>query len=372
MISAPWGARVDTNFEQARLLFLAGVRAFEAGRPGEAERQFAAALALVPGRPSVLTNLGAVRLNLGRAAEALDLLEEALAQEPDNAEALRHRGAALAELRRPADALAAFDAALRLDPRPPSVWTMRGSVLQEMGRREEAAASFREAQARGGDAELLAYYLAGLEGAPAPAHAPRHYVQALFDGYAGEFEAHVVRDLHYEAPRALLERVAAAGRRHRHALDLGCGTGLCGRALRALAERVTGVDLSPRMLERSAALGVYDDLRQADIAEFLAGSQEKFDLVVAADVFIYVGALDEVFALLARRMDAGGTFCFTVEEALGEDLELRASLRYAHSEASIGRLAREHGFAVKTVERRAVREEQRQPIAGLFFWLERA
>jgi tetratricopeptide (TPR) repeat protein len=178
MIAAPWGERMDSNFEQARLLFLSGVQAYEAGRLPEAERHFAAALALVPGRPSVLTNLGAVRLKPGRAEEALAVLEEALAQEPDNAEALGHGAPALAEL----------------------------------GRRDHAAASFRAA--------------------------------------------------------------------------------------------LTGVDLSPRMLEKAGALGAYDGLQQADVTEFLRASREQFDLVVAADVFIYAGVLDDLFALLAQRMDA--------------------------------------------------------------------
>ena len=88
------------NFEQARDFFMRGVAQYEAADFAGAERAFAAALALVPGRASTLTNLGAVRLKLGRAAEAAALLDEALAQEPRNAEALRHRAAALAELGR--------------------------------------------------------------------------------------------------------------------------------------------------------------------------------------------------------------------------------------------------------------------------------
>ncbi|HEY0824257.1 MAG TPA: tetratricopeptide repeat protein, partial [Ramlibacter sp.] len=78
---------MDSQLERAKALFLGGVAHYGAGRLPEAERDFAAALALAPGRPSVLTNLGAVRLKLGRVAEALQLLQQALAQEPDNAEA---------------------------------------------------------------------------------------------------------------------------------------------------------------------------------------------------------------------------------------------------------------------------------------------
>jgi predicted TPR repeat methyltransferase len=94
--------------------------------------------------------------------------------------------------------------------------------------------------------------------------------------------------------------------------------------------------------------------------------------VVAADVFIYVGALAEVFRLLAQRMAAGGSFCFSVEESESDEVVLRASLRYAHSEAGVRRLAQQHGFRIEAMERRPVREEQRRPIPGLFCWLEKS
>lgn len=360
---------MDTHLEQARTLFLEGVAHYEAGRLAEAERRFAAALALAPGRASVLTNLGAVKLRLGRAGEALPLLQQALAQEPDNAEALGHCGTALAELGHPEQALPLFDRALAREPRAATVWMFRGSVLRELGRADEAAASYREALARGGDAELLQYYLAGLEGGTLPERPPRHYVQALFDGYAEGFDAHLVRTLRYEAPRVLVEWLEH--RRFAHALDLGCGTGLCGALLRPIAARLTGVDLSAQMLEKARALGVYDALVQADAVDFLAAGEERFDVVVAADVFIYVGVLDEVFRLLARRLQPGGAFAFTVEESTEQEVVLRPSLRYAHSEAGLRRLAREHGFRVDAIQRRAVRREQEGDVAGLFVWMER-
>ena len=362
---------MDKTHEQARTLFMEGVAHYEAGRLEQAERRFDAALALAPGRPSVLTNLGAVRLRLHRPADALPLLQEALAQEPGNGEALAYCATALAELGQMQEALAMFDRALATGPQPGAVWMFRGNVLREVGRPQDAVASYREALARGGDAELLNYYLAGLEGGPAPARPPRQYVQGLFDGYAESFDTHLVT-LRYEAPRVLVQRLAAAGRRFSHALDLGCGTGLCGPLLRPLAARLSGVDLSPLMLDKARALGVYDELQQADAVEYLATGSGSFDAVVAADVFIYVGALDEVFRLLAARMPAGGLFAFTVEENQGADVVLRGSLRYAHSEAGIRRLAQQHGFSVQEMERRPVREEQRQPIPGLFVWLEKS
>lgn len=358
---------MDSQLERGRALFLEGNEHYGAGRLAEAEQKFAAALALVPGRPSILTNLGAVRLKRGRAHEAVPLLRQALAAEPDNLEALGHCATALAELGQPGPALELFDRALALDPRPVALWTLRGNVLRELGRLDEAAASFRTAIERGGDAEMNRYFLAGSDGgAEAPAHPPRRYVQALFDGYADGFDAHLQEVLKYGAPQRLLRPLVASGRRFEAALDLGCGTGLCGPWLSQLARRVVGVDLSKNMLDRAAAAGYYDTLVQADGAEFLAGASENFDVVVAADVFIYVGALEEVFARLASRMPAGGVFCFSVEEAQGQGFTLCPSLRYAHSEAYLRGLAATHGFQVEVLERGAVREDQGAPIPGLF------
>ena len=99
-----------------------------------------------------------------------------------------------------------------------------------------------------------------------------------------------------------------------------------------MAARLTGVDLSARMIDKARSLGVYDRLEQGDIIEFLDGSEDRWDLVLAADVFIYVGDLEPVFARLERAM-AEGVFCFSVEslEGDGAGLRLLPSLRYAHS-----------------------------------------
>lgn len=363
------------TFEQARDFFLQGIAHYQAGDFAQAERTLAASLSLWPGRPSTLTNLGATRLKLGRAEEALALLDEALGQEPGNAEALGHRAAALGELGRPQEALECLDRALAVDPSVAHAWSVRGSLLKELGRTAEAAQAFRNAVARGGDAALNHYYLAALGkgipgGAAMPGAPPRHYVEQLFDGYAHGFDNHL-EALNYRAPQWL-----AAGlppeRRYAQALDLGCGTGRCAPMLAARSGAVDGVDLSANMLERARALGLYRKLVQSDLGEFLHGAAGRYALVVAADVFIYVGALEGVFAGVARVMEVGGIFCFSVEEApAGVELGLQPSLRYAHSEAYVRALAGAAGFEVVRVERHAIREDQRRPIPGLFAWLVR-
>jgi predicted TPR repeat methyltransferase len=249
--------------------------------------------------------------------------------------------------------------------------------MQERGRLSEAVRCFEQARAHGGDAALLDYQIAGLSsaaghtGGTMPPGAPRSYVQGLFDRYADDFDEHLVERLAYRAPQELAAGLARLSRTHfRHALDLGCGTGLCAAPLGAFVTRLDGVDLSAGMLARAQALGRYDRLEQADVVEHLAATPWRHDLVVAADLFIYVGRLEAVFSGVRRVLEPEGVFCFSVErldDAQG-DCALLPSLRYAHSAAYLQRLAREHGFAVAALEEHALRHDERAPVRGLYAW----
>lgn len=381
----------SSRFERAKQRFQEGLAHFESGHFQEAERCFSESLSVLPGRVSTLVNLAATQLQLASPVAALASAEQALAAEPDDADAWLHRGTALAELGRPGDALQSFDRLLALSPGHAQAWSRRGGVLREMNRLDEAALAFEQALAHGGDTELNSYYLAAVRAGQAPATAPRRYVQSLFDAYAGEFDAHLVGTLHYRAHEVLTRHLhdlhGPGGGRFVSALDLGCGTGLCGPQVRPRVASLTGVDLSGPMLEKARALGVYDHLAQADIVEHLRSTEARHDLVLAADVFIYVGDLEPVFAALPRVMPAGGVFCFSAElcaeRAAHEKaasgvapggsagFELMPSLRYAHSEHYLQDLAARHGFDITRLVREPVREEQRETIDGLFVYLVR-
>ena len=83
---------------------------------------------------------------------------------------------------------------------------------------------------------------------------PQAYVARLFDDYAPRFDAHLIESLAYRAPALIADALdsAAPGRRFAHALDIGCGTGLMGQAVRGRVDHLTGVDLSPRHDRQSA------------------------------------------------------------------------------------------------------------------------
>jgi predicted TPR repeat methyltransferase len=391
--------------EQSRASFFEGIGHFQAGRLAEARACFERCQALTPGRPSVLGNLGVTLYKLGHTRQAVPLLQQATAGEPQFGDAwaslgLAHEahgdwaaavpaltkaltiadhaaalwlslGRCQARLGHPADALQALERALALDPTLGAAWSLRGSLQRELHQLDAAAHSFEQAIAHGADRALHAYYLASVRsGQGAPARAPRQYVQALFDDYAADFQGHLVGRLGYRAHELLLGPIVGSGRRFRRALDRGCGTGLCGALLEPVSDAIDGVDLSGAMLEQATKLGVYRELVQADIGEYLAGATQRADLVVAADVLIYVGELSALFGDVARLLDPDGLFAFTVELPTNDEpLQLLSSLRYAHSEASVRRLAATCGLAVDDLRTAPIRHEQGRPVPGLLVTL---
>ncbi|HEX2543018.1 MAG TPA: tetratricopeptide repeat protein [Caldimonas sp.] len=350
-----------------------GVALADLRRPEAAVASHARALEIDPDRALDLFHRALALNMLGRHAEALGDLEAVLELRPADAEAWFRHGQTLQFLDRHPEALASYERALAIDPGHAQAWSNRGGILRDVKRLDEAARSFEQAIAHGADAELHRYFLAAVRDEPAPAQAPAAHVEALFDHYARSFDEHLLEALRYDAHAVLVDGLVGLGSRwFSHALDLGCGTGLCGPLVRPYVERLDGVDLSAGMLERARATGAYRELIRSDLAEHLLRTGERHDLVLSADVFIYVGDLAGVFAGVRRVLQAGGLFCFSVELAAAEHaFELRPSLRYAHGEPYLRRLAEANGFLLRRRLGGPIRQEQGAPVEGLFMYLEK-
>jgi predicted TPR repeat methyltransferase len=176
----------------------------------------------------------------------------------------------------------------------------------------------------------------------------------LFDDYAASFDRHLVEALDYHVPE-MLHRAALKARPGvgLDVIDLGCGTGLVGVLFRPVAGRLVGIDISPGMIQRAGRRGVYDQLVLDDAADYLRGRAEPCDLVLAADVFIYVGDLGPIFQEVGRLLRPGGLFAFSLETTPGADYVLQPNRRYAQSPNYVHRLAGEHGL--KAVEETRVK-----------------
>lgn len=261
--------------------------------------------------------------------------------------------------------------ALELAPDHLAFLTLKGKWLEDAGRMADAADTWRQmlrldAEDRFG-AQLKLANLGLTETPDAP---PAAYVESLFDDFAPRFETSLVEKLNYNVPQRLAETIFTAlgadGRTLRHAVDLGCGTGLMGEYLRKRSSFLEGIDLSAGMLKRAAAKRIYDRLDKGDVASVEPeGEAGRADLAVAADVYIYLGDLAHAFALAARLLEPNGLYAFTVEAHDGvEDYALRPSLRYAHSESYLCRALGEAGFEVMKLERVFLRMDGPDRIEG--------
>ena len=305
-------------------------------------------------------------------ARTLAALERDARARPHDARLQLAIGQCLQHLARPLDALTAYERALALNPQLGPAWTLRGHLLRQAGRLADARVCFDNAIACGEDVESHLYFLGALGLGALPAAAPARFVQALFDEYADGFDADLVGALNYSGHERVCRPLAAL---HPSpffaALDLGCGSGLAAPLLRPLASHLEGVDLSPRMIERAAGPQLYDALHTAELHAHLRGARGRYDLVVACDVFIYIGDLAPVFDAVASVLAPGGVFAFSVERGdadLGYDL--LPSLRYAHSEAYLRGLAGTHGLRVLRCERAPLRDARGDSIDGLFLHLQ--
>ncbi|WP_420858516.1 methyltransferase domain-containing protein [Marivivens marinus] len=264
----------------------------------------------------------------GDPAAAAALMSETLPDFPDWVAGWMRLGEMAEAAGDTSQAIAAYETALRLDP----------ADLHGAGLRRDL-----------------------LRPVPVAEQMPPAFVEALFDQYAPGFDRSLVDGLAYSGPEQL---AACLPGPYARALDLGCGTGLMGAAIRDRCTWLEGWDISAGMLERARAKAIYDRLDKQDIGA-LTPVHPQFDLIVAADVFIYLGALERIIGWVAAALAPGGTFAFTVEATEDPGFILRPSRRYAHGQAYLSELLATAGFVGMTMDRRVLRKDRGEDVEAL-------
>ena len=262
--------------------------------------------------------------------------------------------------------------AVELAPGFVSAWFMLGEIRQALGEHDAAIAAFQQArEADASDPHGASLRLMRL-GAEEVAGMPKAYVRALFDQYAPKFESALVDDLGYRGPSLLFKAVLAARCAVRKpaffkcGIDLGCGTGLAAAAFAKEVDRFIGIDLSPRMIEKSRATGLYAELEVNDMLEALRAKRNaSADLILAADAMVYVADLVPVLKEVNRVLAAGGVLAFTAETHAGDGVVIGEGLRYAHGAAHVRASLQAAGLKLSLFEELSARNEDNVPVPGL-------
>jgi predicted TPR repeat methyltransferase len=138
----------------------------------------------------------------------------------------------------------------------------------------------------------------------------------------------------YRAPTVVAETVVTRHPEARSALDVGCGTGLVGRALRArgFGGHLRGLDISEASLAIARERGEYDGLEHADLQQRLEVADGSVDAVVCVGVMTYLPDVESVWRELARVARPGGLVVVTQREDLWAERDCQGVVDRLHDE----------------------------------------
>ncbi|MFZ6656235.1 tetratricopeptide repeat protein [Undibacterium sp. TJN19] len=350
----------------------------------EALHSFMRATALKPDHAEAHNNIANVYKDLGRNNEAIRSYERALAINPSLAEPWNNLALIHQKQKNISVALQCARQAAALQPDSAEIHNALGNIYKDAGQIKEAIASYQRAVELDPHQGNARHFIDVLSG-NVSVQAPQAYVAKIFDDYAERFDEHLQQVLEYNIPAVIGRELKSyhAGRDTGwHILDLGCGTGLVAKELAPIAAHMVGVDLSEKMLLKAQARQIYQRLVQSDLINMTRQeANASYHVVTAADVFVYLGQLDEIVTDVARLLPVGGLFVFSVETAeetydlSGKESEaqkaysLRTSGRYAHRPSYLQQLASQVGFHCLQQLPQTIRMENHTAIPGyLYIW----
>lgn len=367
--AARWFTRVvDLAPEAAPAHYNLGIIFFEQGDYLGAAQAYEEAAKLCPEDTDIFFNLALTRKKLGQFDKAFSCYQKVLTLTPDAEDVLYNLGVLCKDLHHHADGIWFFEKVVRMNPGHVQALNNLGYLYHMEREVDKAIATYKKLITLDYNTTMASHMLAALTG-KATATAPDDYIRTVFDSFSEHFDERLVDKLGYTVP-AQLRAMLTGKDNHRFptTLDMGCGTGLSGEAFQDLTQHLIGIDLSPKMLEVAGKKGLYDSLHETGICSFLRENKSSFDLFVAADVFIYIGDLSEIFSLVKKRAAVGALFLFSTELS-AQGFCLKPMGRYGHAESYIRGLAQESGFAVRKVVAANIRKEKEEWIVGNLYLL---
>ncbi len=252
-------------------------------------------------------------------------------------------------------AIEVMQASLRRNQDQPRLYRQLALLWLDLGEWDKAEQALARAP-EDDETEAALKRLAAERGKPGATYA-RH----LFNDYAPRFEEALAK-LGYQAPQFIAAALQPYLASNQNIIDLGCGTGLMAPFLKPHAARLVGVDIAEKMLALAAERKAYDQLVAVDMVSALTGT---WDIIVAADAFVYVGDLAPLFAAAAKALAGSGVMALSVEvNGLQDGYVLQASKRYAHSISYIKALCTVHQLGLVNMQAVVLRQDRGQPVNG--------
>lgn len=388
--------------------FYLGVLHLEANRINEAEKAFKSVLLIDHEHVNSLINLGVIALKRDEAQIAIDFFTRALAYDENNIDARNNLAATFIHHDRYENALTHYHHLLKQNPIHPEYLYNAGVAEMALGHLNEARIHFETLlrnqndhfaalnnlaaiHSRLGDRQTAIallkkanrinpadtstqFMLNALTGENTQPQASAEYVTNLFNAYALYYDQHMQATLQYTLPFQIARLIhqLIPDQKVEHALDLGCGTGLTGNVLRENCLDLTGVDLSPKMLDAARKKNIYDKLIESDVIDFLQHDKQHYFLIVAADLLPYFGELETLFDLIKNRLSSNGIFIFTTEMNAHLPWQLQNTARFSHQIQYIHDLCKKYQFNLIHEEESTARTQDQQPLKVMIYVIKKS
>ena len=343
----------------------------ELGQLDDAKSAYNKVLELAPEHADTWVNVGVILRQLSNPEDALDKLKKAIELNPKHGDAYHNLGNTLADLKRFEEALDAYEMATKLTPEGGMAPKSIARVQYDLGRKDDAIRTLQRWSYTNPEDAAAKHLLAAYTGTDVPKQASEEFVRQSFDNFSKSFDE-VLTKLNYKAPKfvgeLVVEKLTPLGEGYR-ILDIGCGTGLCGPLIKQLASTLVGVDLSSGMLVKAKERGVYDELAEAELTQYMVDNKTSFDVVTCVDTLCYIGDLSAAIPAAYSALDSRGWFFFTVEQHLTGEHEqgywLQPHGRYSHNRAYLETLLQGAGFVLDTMNDVVLRREGPDEVSGL-------
>lgn len=326
-----------------------------------------------------INNLGIIYCLLKQFEAAIPLLETVMAREPSNAESLFHLSIAYASSNQLEKAKQGYIQVLTLNDKHDKAHHNLATLYLHLNDKESALKHYEKAYQLNPHNQTALHMHKALTGETLKEGAPHEYTRALFDQYAYNYNQHMKEQLKYKVPELLRSLINPYSQKKSAAwkvLDLGCGTGLCAPYFMDISDKLYGVDLSPNMVDQAAKLDAYYKLAVSDISDYLLKTKENFELIIAADVFVYFGDLESILNQCYKVMTANAYFLFSIESLENgrhptQDYQLSATGRYQHNPDYIKSLAEQLGFKKIAQQTAAIRQQETGAVIGELYLLQK-
>tara|TARA_B100000902_G_scaffold199643_1_gene190300 strand:+ start:67 stop:1785 length:1719 start_codon:yes stop_codon:yes gene_type:complete len=199
---------------------------------------------------------------------------------------------------------------------------------------------------------------------------PLKYLERHFDDYSETFDKYLLSTLHYKVPLAFSKIMKSKYEKNyslNNILDLGCGTGLCGIQIKNNFNKLVGIDISKQMLNKAKQRSIYTKLICTDIINFLKNTKQKYEIIMAADVLIYLGDLNQLFKFVRNVMFNNARFIFSTEETKKGEYMINQNGRFSHSHYYITKISQKYELIIETYQDIKIRKEDNKWVNGKIF-----